>query len=130
MRATYPVVFSQGRDGFVVAYIPDFEMNTQGADLSEAIYMARDAIGLVGITREDEGLGVPAPSSIRAVARGEDDIVSMVDIDFSEYRRKEESRTVKKNCTLPSWLNYKAEQAGINFSAVLQNALKQELHLA
>jgi predicted RNase H-like HicB family nuclease len=129
MKATYPVVFSQG-ESYIVAYVPDLEINTQGKDLTEAIYMARDAIGLIEIAREDEGLDVPAPSSFRSVAHEEDDIVSMVDIDFSEYRRREESRTVKKNCTLPSWLNYRAEQAGVNFSAVLQNALKQELHLA
>jgi len=112
-----------------VAYVPDFEINTQGKDLTEAIYMARDAIGLVGITREDEGLDVPAPSDIRLMMHEEDDIVTLVDIDFDEYRRQHEQRTVRKNCTLPGWLSFEAERVGINFSAVLQNALKQELHL-
>lgn len=53
----------------------------------------------------------------------------LVDVDFAEYRRKHDSRAVKKNCTLPSWLAYEAEQAGISFSAVLQAALKAELHI-
>jgi post-segregation antitoxin (ccd killing protein) len=50
-------------------------------------------------------------------------------VDFAEYRRKNDMRAVKKNCTIPSWLNYEAERAGVNFSAVLQTALKQELNV-
>lgn len=56
-------------------------------------------------------------------------IVSLVDVDFAEYRRKNDMRVVKKNCTIPSWLNFEAERAGVNFSAVLQAALKSELHI-
>ena len=56
-------------------------------------------------------------------------IVSLVDVDFAEYRRKNDMRVVKKNCTIPSWLNFEAERAGVNFSAVLQAALKNELHI-
>ena len=53
-----------------------------------------------------------------------------MDVDFDAYRKMLENRTVRKNCTIPSWLNEKAEQAGINFSAVLQKGLKEELNLA
>jgi len=53
----------------------------------------------------------------------------MVDIDFTAYRRANEKRTVRRNVSLPSWLNVEAEKAGINVSAVLQMALKQELHI-
>jgi post-segregation antitoxin (ccd killing protein) len=52
-----------------------------------------------------------------------------VDIDFSEYRRAVDLKTVRRNVSLPSWLNAEAEKAGLNVSAVLQNALKQELRL-
>ena len=47
----------------------------------------------------------------------------------AEYRRQNDMRTVKKNCTIPSWLNFAAERAGVNFSAILQAALKKELHI-
>jgi hypothetical protein len=60
----------------------------------------------------------------------ESDIVTLIDVDFAEYRRKNDMRTIKKNCTIPSWLNFEAEKAGINFLSVLQTALKQELHIA
>jgi predicted RNase H-like HicB family nuclease len=129
MKDVYPVVLSQGKD-FIVAYVPDFNINTQGRDIAEAIVMSRDAIGLVGIDREDDKEALPKPSALADVKKeGSDDIVTLVDVDFSEYRRKNDLRAVKKNCTIPSWLNVEAEKAGINFSAILQTALKQELNI-
>lgn len=52
-----------------------------------------------------------------------DDIVTLVDVDFAEYRKKVDNKAVKKNCTIPYWLNVEAEKAGINYSKVLQEAL-------
>ncbi len=114
--------------GFTV-YIPDFDINTQGDDLTEAIEMARDAIGLMGIDMEDEGKPLPIPSLLERVKVRDGEILSLVDVDFEEYRRRHELRSVKKNCTIPGWLCYEAEKANINFSHALQNALKRELHI-
>ena len=129
MKRAYPIIMTPGKE-FIVVYILDFNINTQGRDYADAIAMARDAIGIVGIDMEDEQQALPEPSAISEItARNADDIVTLVDIDFLEYRRKNDLRAVKKNCTLPSWLNFEAEKAGINFSAVLQAALKKELHI-
>lgn len=128
MKKTYPIVITQETEG-VSVYIPDFDANTQGKDLTEGIEMARDAIGLMGIDMEDDAKPLPESSRVEKVKSNKGDIVSLVDVDFSAYRRKNEMRTVKKNCTIPSWLNYEAEKANVNFSAVLQNALKQELNI-
>lgn len=128
MKDTYPIVLTPDEPGFVV-YIPDFNINTEGNDLTEAIEMARDAIGLMGITMEDEKQSLPTPSDVENVQTEPGEFITLVDVDFSDYRRKTEMRTVKKNCTLPSWLCYEAEKANINFSAVLQAALKRELHI-
>lgn len=128
MKDTYPIVLTPDEPGFVV-YIPDFNINTEGNDLTEAIEMARDAIGLMGITMEDEKQSLPTPSDVENVQTEPGEFITLVDVDFSDYRRKTEMRSVKKNCTLPSWLCYEAEKANINFSAVLQAALKRELHI-
>ena len=105
---------------------------TQGKDVPDAIEMARDAIGLMGIDMQDDGEALPEASSLASVQAEAPSgaIVSLVDVDFAEYRRKNDLRVVKKNCTIPSWLNFEAERAGVNFSAVLQAALKSELHIA
>lgn len=129
MKNTYPIVLTPEAQGFTV-YIPDFDINTEGDDLTEAIEMARDAIGLMGIDMEDDGKALPVPSPLQSIPAQDGDTVSLVDVDFTEYRRKNELRTVKKNCTLPSWLCYEAEKANINFSQALQSALKHELHIA
>lgn len=112
-----------------MAYVPDMDINTQGDDFAEAIEMARDAIGIMGIDMEDEQKPLPLPSDPAVLSCGENEIISMVDIDFTAYRRANERRTVRRNVSLPSWLNVEAEKAGLNVSAVLQAALKQELHI-
>lgn len=130
MKIAYPIIMMQGQK-CVVVYIPDFNINTQGTDYATAMEMARDAIGIMGIDMEDEKEPLPHPTSISEVkCDHESDVVTLVDVDFSEYRRKNDLRAVKKNCTIPSWLNFEAEKAGINFSAVLQAALKKELNLS
>ena len=129
MKKSYPIILTPDEKGFTV-FIPDFNINTQGDDLTEAIEMARDAIGLMGIDMEDDKIAIPDASSVKDVKSAEGEIISLVDVDFAEYRRKNEIKVVKKNCTLPSWLCYEAERANINFSQVLQTALKRELHIA
>ena len=131
MKNAYPIVMTHG-EKFIVVFIPDFNINTQGKDIPDAMEMARDAIGLIGIDMQDDGEALPQASSVSDVqARNScGGIVSLVDVDFDEYRRKQELRAVRKNVTIPSWLNEEAERANLNFSAVLQNALKTELHIS
>ena len=129
MKAVYPIVISKGNK-YMVVYIPDFDINTQGKDVTDAIGMARDAISAAGLIMEDENQPLPEPSDINAVKKeSESDIVTLVDVDFDEYRRKTDMKSVRRNVTLPSWLDFEAEKSGINVSAVLQKALKRELHI-
>ncbi len=129
MKKVYPIILREKENGFIV-YIPDFNINTEGKDYAEAIYMARDAIGLMGIDMEDDGETLPEPSDITQMKKEkESDIITLIDIDFTEYRRKNDLKTVRRNVTLPSWLDFEAEKSGINVSALLQVALKKELKL-
>lgn len=127
MKRAYPIIMTKGKSHIVVD-IPDFDMNTQGADIADAMKMARDAIGLIGIDMQDDGLELPRATDIEQL-KAKEGIVSFVDVDFDEYRRKNEMRSVKKNCTIPSWLNYEAEKQHINFSETLQNALMEQLQI-
>ncbi len=124
MKAVYPVILEQDKN-FIVVYVPDFDINTQGNDYLEAIEMARDAIALVGISKEDNKEPLPKSSEAKSIMLNEGQMLTLVDVDFADYRKKNDLKTVKKNCTLPSWLCYEAEKKGINFSAVLQEALKE-----
>ena len=128
MKNSYPIILTPDSTGYVVD-IPDFEIGTQGDSIPEAMELARDAIGLMGIDMEDDGKTLPQPSALESVSKCPGDIVTLVDVDFTEYRRQNDTRTVRRNVSLPSWLNAAAEKAGLNVSAVLQSALKQQLHL-
>lgn len=130
MKNAYPVILTHW-EKYIVVSVPDFNINTQGTDVPDAIEMARDAIGLMGIDMQDDGDALPEASSLKDVQSDapEGGIVTLVDVDFAEYRRQNDMRAVKKNCTIPSWLNAAAEKAGVNFSAVLQAALKRELNI-
>ena len=130
MKAAYPIILSKGKDHIIV-FIPDFNISTQGDNYADAIEMARDAIGLMGIDMEDDKEEIPLPSELSCVNKeSEDDIVTLVDVDFAEYRRRNDMKTVRRNVTLPSWLDFEAEKSGINVSAVLQRALKAELNIS
>ena len=133
MKNVYPVFFTKAEDVILIE-VPDLEILTEGKDMTDAIKMARDAIELKCVSLEDEGVAIPEPSDITALDTRNgtffDDgetIISFVDIDSTEYRRKIDTRTVRRNVALPSWLNYEAEHAGINVSRVLQEALMRVL---
>lgn len=125
-RRAYPIVISREEDGFFYVEIPDFDIATQGESVADAMEMARDAIGLMGIDLIDDGKGLPEPNSIK-IEVAEDDIVTLVDVDFAEYRRKVDNKAVKKNCTIPYWMSVEAERAGINYSKLLQDAIMSVL---
>jgi predicted RNase H-like HicB family nuclease len=131
MKYVYPAIVTDSGEKphqWLIS-IPDFNADTEGDSLAEALFMARDAIANLGICREDMGGKIPTPSNPAALSIPNGSLLALVDIDFDEFRRKHERRTIKKTLSLPSWLNKAAEERGVNFSSVLQQALKRELEL-
>ena len=126
MKQVYPVILHPEPEGGFSVSVPDLNIGTQGETIAECIDMARDAIGLWGICEQDEGRVIPEPSGLMP-EHEEGDLVTLVDIDFDAYRRAHDMRTIRKNVTIPSYLNDLAERAGVNFSQVLQDGLKQRL---
>lgn len=136
MKAVYPTLFTKEEDGTYLIEVPDMGILTEGKDLQDAIAMARDAIGVKGICMEDNNEVLPAASPIEEIdiskgtfAEEGEGFVSMVDIDFDAYRRRLDNKSVRRNVTLPNWLNRKAEDAGLNVSGVLREALMRELQI-
>lgn len=102
MKAVYPALFTKINTDVLVE-VPDLEILTEGKDMSNAIEMARDAIELTCVSMEDEGKEVPVPSEMldvnsRTFSNDGTTIVSFVDIDSSEYRRKIDTKVVRKKC--------------------------------
>ena len=136
MKQAYPVFIAKKCEDYLT-YIPDMELYTEGKSMVDAIEMARDAIGLQGINLEDDGKELPFPSTQEeAIQKAKEEteifdystgLLTWVDIDFTAYRRKAEKKMVRRNVTLPNWLNIEAEKAHINVSRVLQEALMNTL---
>lgn len=92
--------------------------------------MARDAIGIHCLTlEEDLHKSFPKASNLEEIKHSSNQLVTLVDVNYDEYKKQHSMKVVRRNVTLPSWINYAADKSGINVSAVLANALKQELHL-
>lgn len=135
MKMAYPVILTYD-DGVILVEVPDMDVFTQGEDVADAISMARDAVGLKGISMEDAGEVIPEASRITDVDVRNSEffsegntVVALVDIDFLEYRRKNDNKMVRRNVTLPNWMNLAAEKEGLNVSKVLQEALKERLQV-
>ena len=128
MTKVYPVILTPSELGYVVS-VPDLDIDTQGHDIAEAVYMTRDAIGLWGICEEDAGRAIPEPSTT-VPPHDSDELVTWVDIDFRKYRLMHDDSTVRMNVTLPKYLKVLGEEARINFSHELQERLKERLHVA
>lgn len=127
MKEVYPIILTKEESGYYVN-IPDFKASTQGEDLANSIEMARDLIGLMAIDFEEDGKDIPKPNSV-IFEKQDGDIITLVDIDFLDYRKRNANKMVRKNLTIPYWLNTEAEKQGINFSQVLQTALKEKLNI-
>ncbi|MDI6602482.1 MAG: type II toxin-antitoxin system HicB family antitoxin [Thermoanaerobacteraceae bacterium] len=127
MKYVYPVIFTPEDNGYSVK-APDLPgCFTYGDSLADAIDMARDAISMWLCDAEDKSEPIPPASDIKDVVHDANSFVNLIDVDTDFYRKENDNRAVKKTLTIPSWLNAKAEKANINFSQVLQTALKDHL---
>ena len=129
MVKAYPIILEPDSGGGFLVHCPDFNITTEGKDYADALYMARDAISLMGMDMIEDHKPVPQPSDLKSIETAAGNTILLVDVDFEKYRREYSSKSVRKNCTLPEWLNEAATEKGLNFSQILQEGLKEALGL-
>jgi hypothetical protein len=92
--------------------------------------MAKDALAVYMCSVEDHGDPVPIASDPQDVAEDAPGaFTALIEADTVLYRTETDNKSVRKNVSLPAWLNFKAEQANINCSQLLQEALRERLSL-
>ncbi len=141
MLSMYPACFFHENNSYSVVF-PDLNwLSTQGDTFEEAMEMAVDCLAGYLHTCQMDGDIIPSPSKLsdidpNAVARELDpdaplceSFVNMISVDVALYAKEHFQKSVKKTLTIPAWLNKAALEQGINFSQVLQEALKSRLHL-
>ncbi|MCD8021956.1 MAG: type II toxin-antitoxin system HicB family antitoxin [Lachnospiraceae bacterium] len=129
-KYAYPAIFTPEEDGGYSIVFPDLEgCYTCGDDMADGLMMAEDVLALILYGYEADGRAIPLPSSGNAFSLKEGEFVNYVACDTFKYRKMHNNKAVKKTLTIPEWLNEAASEAGLNFSQVLQDALKTQLHL-
>ena len=126
MKLIYPAVFypfEDGSGGYTVEF-PDLPgCVTEGRNLEEAFEMAEDAASGWVLGELEDGNSIPKASEYTEVQPRERGQVNMILLDMDKYAEQYGQKAVRKNVTIPAWLNAVAEKRKINFSQVLQEAI-------
>jgi len=125
----YPCVFIYKESGGIGIYFPDLDGCTSyGENEQDAYHNAKEALSLHLYGMEQDNDDIPGPSSIRSVAvEGDNQSVVLIEVYMPTFRAMQDNKFVRKTLTVPNWLNCEAERAGVNFSQILQTALKNHL---
>lgn len=128
MKYVYPALFHpEGAGSFFISF-PDLDgCFTQGGSIAEGMDMAEDALNLMLWHMEEERLPIPPASLPQEMAVEEGDFVTLIGADTLAYRRRHDTKSVRKNLSIPRWLDTLATERNVNFSNLLQNALMREL---
>lgn len=124
----YPAILTFEDSEEIAVTFPDLPgCATSGENDADALKMAQEALGGHLRCMEEEGLEIPAPTQLKDVAYEENEQVILVNVYMPAIRLAEVNRSVNRTVTLPAWLNAAALERGINFSQVLQDALKAQI---
>ena len=126
-RYYYPAVFTYEAGQEIAVVFPDLDCATSGIDENDAFRSARELLGCVLFGLEEDGEEIPAPTPITEIHTGENECTAMIDVYMPSIRMAENNRSVNRTVTLPAWLNALALEHNVNFSQVLQEALKNLL---
>lgn len=129
MKLVYPIILypMESHAGGYTVEVPDLPgCVTEGQDLADALDMARDAASGWILDELEDGRKAPHASNIADVRPDEPDgIVTLISLDMDAYAAKYGKKAVRKNVTIPAWLDTFSEQHGISYSEVLRQGLEQ-----
>ena len=131
MKYVYPALFHPEDDGIFFISFPDLDgCFTQGSSIAEGIDMAADALNLMLWHMEEERMPIPEPSPLQKLKVEHGDFLPLIGADTLAYRKQHDTKAVRKNLSIPRWLDTLATERNINFSNILQNALMRELGIS
>ncbi len=130
-KYVYPAIFTKEKDGGYSITFPDVKgCFTEGNSLPEGIYMAEDALALcIYSFYEEKHIDPPTPSDVSSIRLKKNQFVNLIACDTLAYRKKFNSKAVKKTVTIPSWLNEEALALELNFSQLLKEALLSKVNM-
>lgn len=127
-RYVYPAVFTYEDGAEIAVVFPDLDVATSGETDVDALLSARELLGCALFGMEQDGLEIPAPTALGEIAVESNERVVLVDVYMPSVRMAGINKSVNRTVTLPAWLNAAALERNVNFSQVLQEALKSMLY--
>ncbi len=128
-RYFYPAVFTYEKGKEIAVVFPDLDCATSGVDDDDALLSARELLGIVLNGLEEDNEEIPEATPLVDVKAEENERVLLIDVYMPSVRQAQLNRSVNRTVTLPAWLNAAALERNINFSQVLQDALKNQFNL-
>lgn len=128
-RYFYPAVFSYEDGQEISVVFPDLDVATSGVDEDDALLSARELLGCVLFGLEEDNEPIPAPTHLHDIALQDNERAVLVDVFMPSVRTANINKSVNRTVTLPAWLNSAAIERNINFSQVLQDALREQINL-
>lgn len=128
-RYFYPAIFTYEEGQEIAVLFPDLDVATSGENEMDALLSARELLGCVLYGLEEDGENIPVPSALNSLRLAANQCAVLIDVYMPSIRQAQMTRSVSRTVTLPAWLNAIAIEHGVNFSQVLQEALKSQLHL-
>ena len=129
-RYFYPAIFTYEEGQEIAVVFPDLDVATSGINDNDALLSARELLGCTIYGLEEDGEDIPVPTPLSKVALQSNERAVLIDVYMPSIRQAHINRSVSRTVTLPAWLNAAALECNINFSQVLQDALKEQLHLS
>ncbi len=128
-RYFYPAIFSYEKDKEIAVVFPDLDVATSGVDEDDALLSARELLGCVLFGLEEDGEEIPTPTQLKDIKLKNNERAVLVDVFMPSVRNANINKSVNRTVTLPAWLNSAAVERNINFSQVLQDALRAQIDL-
>lgn len=128
-RYFFPAIFTYERGQEIAVSFPDLDVATSGENETDALLSARELLGCVLNGLEEDGEEIPVPTPLADIKFGKNERAVLVDVYMPTIRMARVNRSVNRTVTLPAWLNAVALERNVNFSQVLQDALKSYLHV-
>ncbi len=128
-RYFYPAVFTYETGQEIAVVFPDLNAATSGTNDDDALMSARELLGCVLYGLEEDGEEIPVPTPLTQVQAGENERTVLIDVYMPSIRLAQVNHSVNRTVTLPAWLNAAALEKGMNFSQVLQDALREKLNV-
>lgn len=115
-------------ESIIIVTFPDLPgCLSQGRSIEEAYQMAQEALAIYCRQYSKRKEELPPPSKMSLIQpESEKEYILLVAVDLNMYPLKE-MENVKKNLTIPRWLNNLVVNHKLNCSAILRKALITEL---